>query len=145
MQLKEREPFTIVGIPINTSVQNASKDCPKVWGEFIPRAEEIKNPKGKIMYSVCKETSGCDFRYTAGMESDEAAPEGMIIEKVPKEKWAVYEHKGKIDKLNETYAFIMEDMKKQGLKEKKFWLEVYDERYKHEQDDSMFEIWCAYE
>ena len=39
---EETKPtMKFVGVGVDTSVQNAKKDCPKVWEEFMKRYEEI--------------------------------------------------------------------------------------------------------
>lgn len=149
MDIRTIDGFTVVGLGVDTNVENAPRDCPPLWATFIERYKEIPNPapdagEGGVMYGPCVTTGECDFRTLAAIEviGEGAVPEGMERLEIPGGKYAVYEHKGKMDTLQQTYAFIMEDLKRRGLKEDKFWFEKYGDRYKHEEDDSVFEIWC---
>jgi len=140
MKIIEKEAFTIVGMPICITMQNASEKCPKVWAAFMPRYKEISSTKNeKLMYGVSTGNDK-DCRYTVGVESDGDVPEGMIKEYVPKTKFAVYEYKGKLVSLNETYEKIMKELGNK-VNMRGVWLEVYDERFKPDSDDSIFEIW----
>ena len=152
MEIKQRDSFKVVGLQITSSVQECIKDNPhpKLWDEFLKRIDEIKNRKGKTMYGVCEEVTkeNCDFISIACVEVDnlENIPEGMVGKEVPASRYAIFEHKGKFTNLNDVYARLYEkDMPESGLKQKKIWLEVYDERFKHDSDDSIMEIWVSVE
>ena len=149
-KILEKPGFRVVGVSVNTTVQNAPKDCPVIWEEFMKRYKEIKNYVGGMKnYGVCFEKSKekCEFQYIACCEVSEFEniPENMVMAEVEKSKYAVFTHKGKLEKLGETYGGIMEIFKEKGLKQKPFWFEFYDHRWKGDKPDSLMEIWCAIE
>jgi len=152
MEIKEKGEFKVVGLEIETTVQECMNNNPhtKLWEEFMKQVWKIKNRAGPEFYGVCISINEkeCKFKSIACVEvsSLDNIPEGMVGEIVPASKYAVYEHKGKISGISDTYAKLYEEeMPKSGLKQKEVWLEVYDERYKHESDDSIMEIWCSVE
>ncbi len=152
MEIKEKGEFKVVGIEIKTNVQECidNNPHPKLWGDFMERVGEIKNRVGEIYYGVSKEISKqeCSFTSMACVEvsSLEDIPEGMVGKTVPASKYAVFEHKGKVEDLTKTYERLYEkDMPKTGLKQKDIWLEVYDDRFKVDSEDSVMEIWVSVE
>jgi AraC family transcriptional regulator len=137
VEVKERPEFKVVGIEITTTVQECMENNPhpKLWEDFMKRLPEIKNRKGNIFYGVSEEISKKDCNFTSlacvEVEDLETIPEGLKGKIVQASKYAVFEHKGKVEDLTKTYGKLYEeDMPKSGLKQKKIWLEVYDERFK---------------
>lgn len=144
----KKPAMKFVGIGVDTSVQKASQDCPKVWQTFMERYKEIKNYVGGMKnYGVAinPNEKECTFRYVASAEVSEFEdiPEGMEKVEIPEENYFVFLHKGKLDKLGQTYGAIMEEMEKEPKKKQKeeFWVEFYDHRWKKDKDESEFEIW----
>ncbi|MBN2454664.1 effector binding domain-containing protein, partial [Candidatus Woesearchaeota archaeon] len=122
------------------------------WQALMPRVAEIKNRKGSLFYGVCNIAEGiegddCSFENIAGVEvrSAEGIPEGMKAQKVPAAKYFVVTHKGRVEKIGETYCEVEKDLKKLGLEEdrSKMFFELYDERFKENSDDSEFDIYSA--
>lgn len=143
MKTQERKQFRIIGVEVTTSIQDAPKKCMKAWMDFLEKVESIKRTNKKEMFGASFETGECEFRYIAAVEVDAHTPipEGMVEQIIEPAKYVVYSHKGKVDKLGETYADIQNtQIPKDGIKPEKWWLEVYDERYKYDQDDSEFDI-----
>ncbi|MBL7051417.1 GyrI-like domain-containing protein [Candidatus Woesearchaeota archaeon] len=153
MQYKEvkKPAMKFIGIGVDTSVQKASRDCPRVWQEFMKKYKDIKNYIGGMKnYGVCINPNEreCTFRYVACAEvSDfEEVPEGMEKVEIPAENCFVFIHKGKLDKLGETYGVIMKIILETKKKQKgEFWIEFYDYRWKGDKDESEFEIWIPVE
>jgi predicted transcriptional regulator YdeE/DNA-binding transcriptional MerR regulator len=123
-------------------------EIPKVWDTFNHRAGEIKNAVWKCTYGVCIMPEGGEegvFEYVAACEVKgvEVLPEGMVVRIVPSQKYAVFEHHGKLDKLQATYEYIHQVWLQQsgyhhsGGPE----LEVYDEKFKDNSDESVFYIY----
>jgi len=147
---ENKDSFKVVGLSVSTTVQGAGNDVPPVWGDFLKRYKEIKNYIGGMKnYGVCFETDkkACKFRYIACAEVSEFEniPESMIMAEVDSSKYAVFTHKGKLEGLNETYGEITQFMLKSGLKQKNFWFEFYDQKYRGDKPESEFEIWVAIE
>jgi AraC family transcriptional regulator len=142
----EKPSMKFVGFGVDTSVQDAKKDCPKVWQEFMKSYKEIKNYMGGMKnYGVGLEKSKeqCTFRYVACAQVSEFEdiPKGAEKTEVPESKYFIFLHKGKLDKIGDTYSQITAELKKQGKKEKAFWIEFYDHRWKGDTEDSILEIW----
>ena len=152
MEIKQKDEFKVAGLQITTTVQECSSNNPhpKLWKDFLARIEEIRNRVGNKFYGVCKEISKhhCNFTSSACVEVNDLdnLPEGFVGMTIPKSRYAVFTHKGKVENLAETYRKIHEEeMPKSGLKQKEIWLEVYDERFKENSDDSIMEIWASIE
>ena len=88
-----RPGFTVIGLKHHG--KNENNEIPQMWGEFMPRAGEIKhvvNPH--VAYGVCgkmDESTG-EFDYVAGFEVDSIAdiPEGMVSWEMPERTYAVF-------------------------------------------------------
>ena len=134
-----------VGISVDTSPEKVQIDCPKVWGEFMSQCEKVKNQKDIMVHlgvSTQVNIETCTMKYAAGSEVIEFTdiPKGMEEIELPESEYFVFLHKGKLDTLGNTYGGIMEKIEKLGKKQKDFWIEKYDNRYKANSDDSEFEI-----
>jgi len=73
-------------------------------------------------------------------------PEGMVYREVPAYKYAVFTHHGKLDKLGKTYEYIYNTgLAQAGLEihPDKYDMEVYDERFIPDSDESEFDIYVA--
>lgn len=152
METKEKEEFKVVGLEITSSVQECidNNPHPKLWEDFMKRVGEIKNKVGDIYYGYSKEISkkDCTFKSMACVEVSDLdnIPKGMTGVVVPASKYAVFEHKGKVEDLTDTYKKLYEeDMPATELKQKEVWLEVYDHRFRMDSDDSVMEIWVSVE
>jgi AraC family transcriptional regulator len=151
-KIQEKGEFKVVGIELISNVQECIKNnpYPALWQRFMPKASEIKNRVNeKEFFGPCFTISQdeCSFRSLAAVEVSECedVPEGMKCEKIPANKYAVFEYKGVLKDLNSFYAEISEYMKEKGLKENGFWFEFYDERFIPDSEDSIMEVWCGIE
>jgi predicted transcriptional regulator YdeE/DNA-binding transcriptional MerR regulator len=131
--------------------KNEQGEIPKMWGVFNSRWEEIP-AVGNTCYGLCfsnrEDLSGGDFEYVAASEvkNNHNIPEGMVFREVPEYKYAVFTHHGKLDKLGETYEYIYNTWLPQSGYEvhpDKYDMEVYDERFILDSDESAFDIYLA--
>ncbi|MDD4412526.1 MAG: effector binding domain-containing protein [Patescibacteria group bacterium] len=158
----QRPAMKLVGLAVDTTAKNISADCQKVWADFINRVSEIKNvTDGKVFYGACTSSEPCDvckkmaageevdlkdctcvMHYLAGVEVSEAneLPAGMESMDVPEAKYLSFVHKGKIDSLMNTYSEITKIVKDEKRTLGSVWLEAYGGLYKHDSDDSEFDI-----
>ena len=149
MEYKEeiKGKMMFVGVGVDTSVSNAPRDCPDIWKEFMSNYKQIEHYIGGMKnYGVTttKNVNMCTFRYTASAEVSEKGivPEGMEFIEIPKSNYLIFEHKGKLDKLGQTYGQIMEFLPTTGKKQNpELWIEFYDHRYHGDKEESVFEIW----
>lgn len=144
----ESKALKIVGMGVDTSLQNASNDCMPIWMNFMKRFAEVENPiNPQVMYgaSFVINQKDCTFHYVAGIEVSEFGEmkEGLEQVEVPASNYLVFTHKGKLDTLGQTYSEIMQEVQSLGKEQKDIWIEYYDERYKNNSDDSEFDIWIA--
>ncbi len=154
-KIVEKEEFTVVGLPVKVSLKDSGyqEKIMHLWQAFISRADEIKYRKDELFYGLCNISKGiegddCSFETVAGVEVEKGeAPEGMIVQKVPAAKYFVVTHKGRVEKLGETYFAIEQEMKSLNLKEdrKKIFFELYDERFKEGSEDSEIDIYSPLE
>ncbi len=125
---------------------------PELWRNFMSRAGEIQNKKGHNILGLCecindksKKNHPDECFYIAGAEVTDfkSIPEGMVQKTVPAGRYAVFTHKGKLDKLEFTMSYIYGSwLPKSGeeLREAPD-LEVYDERFKLDSDDSEVDLY----
>ena len=132
--------------------KNENNEIPQLWGQWNARAAELKNRTGMCAYGACfTQVEGAgegEFEYVAGMEVSDLAdiPEGMVARQIPDYKFAVFTHKGKLHTLPETYKFIYETWLPQAdveLHPDKFDMELYDDRFVLDSDESEFDILVA--
>jgi AraC family transcriptional regulator len=131
--------------------KNEAGEIPQMWGTFNSRWDEIP-AVSQSCYGLCfSDIEGAaegDFEYLAASEvkDDQHIPEGMVYREVPEHKYAVFTHHGKLDKLGETYDYIYRTWLPQSGYEvhpSKYDMEVYDERFIADSDDSAFDIYVA--
>lgn len=140
-KIVSRNEIKLIGMQYIGANQNG--EIPALWAEkFIPRADEIKNVVGELIYygvcecaceGECKCSEGSDFYYTACREvsSFDNVPDGMITKTIPAAKYAVFTHKGPLSELNETYGKVYSEwLPASGLQiAGNYSFEYYDERF----------------
>lgn len=148
-RITQRDNFTVIGLKCRTTLQN--NVIPKLWDDFGKRMEEIKNASGnRACFGICfyeagDAPGGQYFSYLASLEVTDASqlPEGMVAREIPAAEYAVFEHRGSLETLQQTYRFIYSDWlvnsgyKMVGSQD----FELYDQRFKFGQPDSVMEIW----
>ena len=146
-KIETKGSFTVVGVQCTAT---PNETLHKLWGEFMTRCAEIKHvvDHGKA-YQVCvydkSQPNSEAYTFIAGMAVEDARdiPEGMVAHTVGAASYAVFEHHGLLDKLHQSYEYIFGIW----LQESGYTmaeadsLEIYDERFKHQQEDSILEIW----
>jgi predicted transcriptional regulator YdeE/DNA-binding transcriptional MerR regulator len=145
----KKPAFKTVGI--SYVGKNENGEIPQMWGVYNSRWEEIP-ALNQTCFGLCFSnptgaTEG-EFEYVAACEvaDDKVIPEGMVYREVPEYKFAVFTHHGKLDKLGETYEYIYNTWLPQSKLEvhpDKYDMEVYDERFIPDSDDSEFDIYVA--
>jgi len=139
--------FTVVGVHCTST---PSETLHKLWGDFMQRHTEIKHVKdASKAYQVCvfdhSDPAREEYTFIAGMEVSDTSdvPEGMMAHAVPAAEYAVFEHHGPMDRMHQSYEYIFgvwlpENAYQMADADS---LEIYDERFKPESPDSIFEIW----
>ena len=144
------ESFKIVGMKCRTT-QKENK-IPALWDKFIPLAETIKNQDTEFgCLGVClfvpnaNWTEETEFEYIAGRKVSQVEDVHPEMEEytMKKQKYAVFEHHGALDTLGETYSNIHS----KWLPESKLEMdqadeiELYNDKFKFGQDDSILYIY----
>ncbi len=134
----QKPEFTIVGLAGPSS--QANNRIPALWGAFLPRAWEVKDPvPGGGSYGICEYLDvktmdeNTEWTETVGTEAYGKAPlpPGMVKKTVPARRYAVFCHKGSLDTLGTTYDYVYKTyLPKSGLSlAQADDFEYYDQRF----------------
>lgn len=88
---------------------DTTKAIPDLWEKFIPEIGKIPGQKSEITYGICCNPDGKGgFEYIAGVEISKLddLPEKYRWIEVQPQKYAVFEHKGSLDTLPQTFQYI---------------------------------------
>ena len=128
--------------------RNQNQEIAQMWGALNPRYNEIPVVKDSCAYGLCYTLDNAEegvFEYVAGFEVTRAddLPQGMVVRMVPEQKYAVFEHRGPLTNLGETYQNVYQVwMPQSGLQiAAPFDMEVYTEEFKMGAPDSVFYIY----
>lgn len=144
-----KDKFLVMGMECFGA--NTHGEIPDLWDRFIARMGEIKHRKNKgVTLGICDHVEGYDpnkseFSYQAGVEVKEYSfiPDGMILKEIPKQKYVVFTHRGSVKELEDTYRYIYSTYffksNHEPIDAPDF--ELYDERFKGEENDSEMEIY----
>lgn len=129
------KPIThIVGVEFKapfTAVYMAKVRIPIMWDELNSRENEILNPIDKESRIGVSLSRSHIYHYIAGIEvaNPKLLPQDMVSITLPPREYAVYNHIGETSRaeIDETYFFLLEKLRKQGLDHdpKAFTLEVF--------------------
>lgn len=132
------------------SPDNNQTVIPALWCQYLPRSQEIKSRISYADLGVCFEPGGekshpDECFYVAGTEVKNAdeVPEGMMAMTIPAGQYAVFTHKGSIDKLGFTMKYIYGSwLPKSGHKLRDAPdMEIYDQRFKPASEDSELDVY----
>lgn len=149
-KLISKPAFKAVGLSYVGKNQNG--EIGQMWGRFNQRFNEPKSINQKECYGLCitnvKDAREGEFEYVAAREvaDDQNLPAGMVYREVPAYKYAVFIHHGKLDTLGETYQYIYNTGLAQAgvqVHPDKYDMEVYDDDFIPDSDDSKFYIYVA--
>jgi AraC family transcriptional regulator len=141
-KIVERGALHVVGMRRRFAV-GTTDGMFELWGTFAPRQEEITGKDPDVVYGIVVDDSkpgDRGFVYYACVEAKPhgRVPEGMSEFDVPAGRYAVFTHHGPIRTFHETVAKIWKEwLPASGLKPRDApEIEVYDERFHLESDDS---------
>jgi AraC family transcriptional regulator len=129
---------------------NNERVIPALWGRYVPRSQEIKSRLGYTDLGVCLREVGekshpdeCFYMACAEVKSIDKIPEGMMAMTIPAGNYAVFTHKGLIEKLSFTMKYIYGSwLPKSGKKLRDAPdLEIYDLRFKPDSEESELDIY----
>ena len=152
-KIVSRPAFKAVGL--SYVGKNEHGEIGEMWGRFNQSCGPIKRINQKEALGLCFNTvpgnaRPGEFEYVASFEvaDDRDVPPGMVYRQVPAYKYAVFTHHGKLDTLHETYQYIYNTgLAQAGLNPHpdKYDMEVYDQDFLMDSDDSKFYIYVAVE
>lgn len=124
---------------------------PELWHRFVQQLPAIKNRVGQASYGLVEplpqsepKSHKAEMFYIAAVpvRDFDSIPPGMLQRTIPAGRHAVFTHKGKLDNLQQTmdaiYGQWVPESKTQ-LREAPH-LELYDQRFIPDSDDSEFDI-----
>ncbi|VVO82357.1 hypothetical protein PS838_01875 [Pseudomonas fluorescens] len=86
-----------------------AKAIPDLWEKFIPEIGKIPGQKSEVTYGICCNPDGKGgFEYIAGVEISKLddLPDKYRWVEVQPQHYAVFEHKGALDTLPQTFQYI---------------------------------------
>ena len=89
--------------------QDTTAGIPELWEKFIPEIGNIPGQKDEVTYGICCNPDGKGgFEYIAGVEISKLddLPERYRWVEVQPQQYAVFEHKGSLDRLPQTFQYI---------------------------------------
>ena len=101
--IKEKDSFMVVGMKDNFT-HETSGNIPQLWDKFVPHIETIPNKTGNHYFGVCEgdpnNINAENFTYMACVEVNNlnTIPDGMEGQIIEKQTYAVFTHKGSLDK-----------------------------------------------
>lgn len=151
-----KDDFQVIGMECISKNENG--EFSRLWCDFIGRMGEVKNNnRPGVAYGICSCGPECKpeecickcevvgFSYMACVEVSNAdqAPSGMVAKTIPTSKYAVFTHKGSLDKLSNTYNYIYttwlqnSDYEQSGF----YCFELYDNRFNPSDENSEIDIY----
>jgi len=152
-RIVEIEQKKLVGIDVKTSL--AQNNIPQLWNEFMPRIDDVQNNKKTGCYEVHPFDSEFKMEnFTEHMQFEKWAaaevsdfddvPDGMGTVVIEGGKYAVFEHRGEMSKIQFTFDYVYGTwLPNSGCEiDKRADFERYGESYfGPEHPESITEIW----
>jgi AraC family transcriptional regulator len=149
-KIEDRPEMRVLGmgsrfISVLSQQANNFEMIPKLWDAFNARRAEIPGSKGWTDYGVCEkcvdpESQPEECFYLAGAEVDAHAqpPAGMIARVIPAGRYAVFTHRGALEKLEHTMKYIYGSWLPRSGEQLRDApdLEVYGPRFKYGSEES---------
>jgi len=91
--------------------QQTTAGIPALWEKFIPHIGQVPGQSGEVTYGVCCNFDGKGgFDYVAGVEISKLddLPEQYRWVEVQPQYYAVFEHKGPLSALPQTFRYILD-------------------------------------
>ncbi|MHC8406245.1 GyrI-like domain-containing protein [Pseudomonas sp. TMB3-21] len=105
----EKGPFMLIAGYGGRFTAETTRDIPELWEKLIPEIDSIPGHKNEVTYGICCNPDGQgSFEYIAGVEIDKLddLPEKFRWVEVQPQQYAVFEHKGSLKTLPETFQYI---------------------------------------
>lgn len=148
-RFENRGEFTVMGVSLRDNNDPTARM--RLWLDLYRMQSAIPNAVPGTEYGVTHYAPDYDpatqkgIVYLIGNEvsSVDYVPSGMVQRVVPAARYAVFEHRGAMERLGETYNYIFGEWlpthKVRALGQDIF--ERYDARFSFDSEDSVLEIW----
>ena len=136
-------------IGIESEKNNIADKLPQLWGEFVPRMNEIPDCVNDTCYGIISQeldhSGATKLLYTACMEVNGSPsiklPEGMKSLHLPSQKYAEFKHKGLVDvkNVNQTINYIYSSWLMNSNMRHTYQpdIEIYGSEFKSNSEDSI--------
>ncbi len=148
-RFEKRDAFLVIGLETKDDMEG--DNMMNVWMDFFKVQSKIPETIGKDMYGITYMGESYDpdtmkgYIYFVGMRVKEECnvPEGLLLHKVPAGYYAVFEHKGKVENIGNTYNYIYGEWTyTSGYKPlMQDVFELYGDRFIDGSEESVTEIW----
>jgi AraC family transcriptional regulator len=105
-------PFNFVGLSERVSFANAPRLVPGLWRQFMPHYESIPDKAQPIPAGVTTtldEDGNFDYVCAVEVKRFGDVPAPLVKVTVPKQTYAVFQHRGHISTVNQTFDAIWND------------------------------------
>ena len=144
----EEGPALLLAGLEETYAYNRTEGIPSLWQRFNIHFGHIPGQRGNVAYGVCThaDAEAGTFRYMAAVEvgDTDALPNGFSTLKLPKQRYAVFLHRGHISAISTTAHEIFGSWFPQsGLEhgDAPDLIECYDERFDPDSGMGTVEMW----
>ncbi|MBB4186128.1 AraC family transcriptional regulator [Sinorhizobium terangae] len=144
----EESPGLLLAGLAETYAYNRTEGIPSLWQRFNAHFGNVPGQRGNIAYGVCTQSDGeaGRFRYMAAVEVDDTdgLPAGFTVLKLPRQRYAVFLHKGHISAISTTAHHIFGSwFAESGLEHGQLpdLMEKYDERFDPRTGMGVVEMW----
>ncbi|MCA1491930.1 AraC family transcriptional regulator [Sinorhizobium alkalisoli] len=144
----EDGPALLLAGLAETYTYNRTEGIPSLWQRFNTYFGNIPGQRGNVAYGVCTHADAAtgSFRYMAAVEVEDSdsLPNGFSTLKLPKQRYAVFLHRGHISAISNTAQHIFGSWFPQsGLEHGQTpdLIERYDERFDPETGQGVVEMW----
>jgi AraC family transcriptional regulator len=136
----------IAGLGGRFTQETAPKQIPKLWEKFVPHLGNVPGQQGEATYGVCCNPDGKGgFEYIAGVEISKLddLPEKYRWIEIQPQYYAVFEHKGSLDTLPQTFQYIWKTWLPQSGREAADApdFERYSDDFNPKLNTGVLEIW----
>lgn len=153
-KIVKRDEIKLIGL--KEKIYMGSNTLTVLWGKLLDRKHEIKNLISENCYGVAENfvfnphLSSLEETVSFEVRDFSFIPEGMVTKVLKPQTYLVFTHKGLLFamengkcSLEKTYENIyFETLPKSGYRvDHAFNFEYYDERFKHEDPSSEFDIY----
>ena len=157
-QILEKPEITLVGVESSflhalSPETNNFQVIPPLWEQLDQRAREVEGRIGKAMYGIiysrpeAERSHPHELQYIAAVQvhAQSAVPEGMVARTIPRGTFAVFFHRGPIQKIGETcYEIYRVWLPQSAWKHAEIAdVELYDERFDCGGGESEMEYWIS--